>query len=75
MLSVFSFSNFFINLLPIFLHTGKDAGVDDRDGLENRCTRKGTQGSNPCLSAIESDVSARYSFYFPLLQLYYKVCQ
>ena len=24
----------------------------DRDGFENRCTRKGTQGSNPCLSAI-----------------------
>lgn len=23
----------------------------DRDGLENRCTLTGTQGSNPCLSA------------------------
>ena len=23
----------------------------DRDGLENRCTRKGTEGSNPSLSA------------------------
>ncbi len=23
----------------------------DRDGLENRCTLMGTQGSNPCLSA------------------------
>ena len=33
--------------------TGKDAGVVDRDGLENRCTRKGTQGSNPCLSATK----------------------
>ena len=29
----------------------KDAGVVDRDGLENRCTLAGTQGSNPCLSA------------------------
>ncbi len=29
----------------------KDAGVVDRDGLENRCTRKGTEGSNPSLSA------------------------
>ena len=24
----------------------------DRDGLENRCARKGTVGSNPTLSAI-----------------------
>ena len=31
--------------------TRKDAGVVDRDGLENRCTLMGTQGSNPCLSA------------------------
>lgn len=31
--------------------TRKDAGVVDRDGLENRCTLTGTQGSNPCLSA------------------------
>ncbi len=30
---------------------GKDAGVVERDGLENRCTLTGTQGSNPCLSA------------------------
>ena len=29
----------------------KDAGVVERDGLENRCTLSGTQGSNPCLSA------------------------
>ena len=29
----------------------KDAGAVDRDGLENRCTLTGTQGSNPCLSA------------------------
>ena len=32
----------------------KDAGVVDRDGLENRCTLTGTQGSNPCLSAKSS---------------------
>ncbi len=31
----------------------KDAGVDDRGGLENRCSLMGTQGSNPCLSAIK----------------------
>lgn len=38
----------------------KDAGVVDRDGLENRCTLTGTQGSNPCLSAntqVKSAVS------------------
>jgi tRNA(Arg) A34 adenosine deaminase TadA len=29
----------------------KGAGVDDRGGLENRCSRKVTQGSNPCPSA------------------------
>ncbi len=34
----------------------KDAGVVDRDGLENRCTLTGTQGSNPCLSANDADV-------------------
>ena len=33
----------------------KDAGAVDRDGLENRCTLTGTQGSNPCLSAINAD--------------------
>ena len=36
----------------------KDAGVVDRDGLENRCTLTGTQGSNPCLSAIMFDYQA-----------------
>ena len=36
----------------------KDAGVVDRDGLENRCTLTGTQGSNPCLSAINQVKSA-----------------
>lgn len=30
---------------------GRDAGVVDRGGLENRCPACGTQGSNPCLSA------------------------
>lgn len=29
-----------------------DAGVVERGGLENRCASNGTQGSNPCLSAI-----------------------
>lgn len=33
----------------------KDAGVVDRGGLENRCALAGTQGSNPCLSAINAD--------------------
>ncbi len=36
----------------------KDAGVVDRDGLENRCTLTGTQGSNPCLSANQLDYQA-----------------
>ena len=27
----------------------------DRGGLENRCALAGTQGSNPCLSAIKPD--------------------
>ena len=34
--------------------TRKDAGVVDRDGLENRCTLTGTEGSNPSLSATET---------------------
>ena len=29
----------------------RGAGAVDRGGLENRCTRKGTEGSNPSLSA------------------------
>lgn len=29
----------------------RGARVVDRGGLENRCAREGTQGSNPCLSA------------------------
>jgi hypothetical protein len=29
----------------------RGAGVVERGGLENRCGRKSTQGSNPCLSA------------------------
>ena len=32
-------------------YIGIGAGVDERDGFEIRCTCKGTQGSNPCLSA------------------------
>ncbi len=31
----------------------RDAGVVDRDGLENRCTGNGTEGSNPSLSAYK----------------------
>ena len=40
-----------LKLLNFALPKRKDAGVVDRDGLENRCTLTGTQGSNPCLSA------------------------
>ena len=29
----------------------------DRDGLENRCARKGTVGSNPTLSAIDTQIA------------------
>jgi hypothetical protein len=36
------------------LHVRRGAGVVERDGFEIRCTCKGTQGSNPCLSAITS---------------------
>lgn len=32
----------------------KDAGVAERDGLENRCTGNCTEGSNPSLSAIKN---------------------
>ena len=39
------------NFAPAIENERKDAGVVDRDGLENRCTLTGTQGSNPCLSA------------------------
>lgn len=38
----------------------KDAGVVDRDGLENRCTLTGTQGSNPCLSAKKAALKAAF---------------
>ena len=31
----------------------RGARVAESGGLENRCTRKGTVGSNPTLSAIE----------------------
>lgn len=36
----------------------KDAGAVERDGLENRCTLTGTEGSNPSLSANHQSVSA-----------------
>jgi hypothetical protein len=35
----------------------RGAGVVERDGLENRCTRKRTVGSNPTLSANKCSVS------------------
>ncbi len=38
-----------------FIPPWKDAGVVDRGGLENRCALAGTQGSNPCLSAINAE--------------------
>ena len=37
--------------LPLQAKIRKDAGVADRDGLENRCTGNRTEGSNPSLSA------------------------
>ena len=33
----------------------RGAGAADRAGLENRCGRKPTEGSNPSLSALHSD--------------------
>ena len=44
-----------VNFAAEIIDNWKDAGVVDRDGLENRCTLTGTQGSNPCLSAINPD--------------------
>ena len=41
--------------------SGRDAGVVDRDGLENRCTSNCTQGSNPCLSASFNNKQAQDS--------------
>lgn len=45
----------------------KDAGVDDRGGLENRCTAIRTQGSNPCLSAIGCDFGRNFFCLYELL--------
>ncbi len=36
------------------LEARRDAGVVERAGFENQCTRKGTQGSNPCPSAANA---------------------
>jgi hypothetical protein len=36
--------------------------VVDRDGLENRCAREGTVGSNPTLSAIAADNDICYQY-------------
>ncbi|MDE7411722.1 MAG: hypothetical protein K2M94_06760, partial [Paramuribaculum sp.] len=36
----------------------------DRDGLENRCTLTGTQGSNPCLSAKNAVSYQLAAFFF-----------
>ena len=44
----------------------RGAGVVERGGLENRCGRKSTQGSNPCLSASSfPDVYPFHRFGFP----------
>lgn len=40
----------FFNFVTCF--NWKDAGVVERDGLENRCTGNCTEGSNPSLSAF-----------------------
>ena len=40
-----------IEKIANFAHERRDARVVEWDGLENRCTLTGTQGSNPCLSA------------------------
>ena len=37
--------------IQIFAVHWRDARAVEWGGLENRCTCKGTQGSNPCLSA------------------------
>ncbi len=38
-------------------HPWRDAGVVERGGLENRCARERTEGSNPSLSANDLDVT------------------
>ena len=45
----------------------RDAGVVERGGLENRCARKGTGGSNPFLSAKQQKSSCESVgiFYLP----------
>ena len=45
----------------------KDAGVDDRGGLENRCTAIRTQGSNPCLSAIGCDFGRNFFLFIGIV--------
>lgn len=41
----------------------------ERDGLENRCTLTGTEGSNPSLSANNEEGSLRVASFFLLPQL------
>ena len=41
----------------------------ERDGLENRCTLTGTEGSNPSLSANNEEGSLHVASFFLLLQL------
>ena len=41
----------------------------ERDGLENRCTLTGTEGSNPSLSANNEEGSLRVASFFLFLQL------
>ena len=38
---------------------GRVAGVVERDGLENRCTRERTEGSNPSPSASQDVIGGK----------------
>ena len=47
-------------------HIWRGAGVVERGGLENRCSLRATEGSNPSLSA-RKDASVRARFYMLLI--------
>lgn len=47
-----------------FLSNWRSAGAVERDGLENRCTFRGTEGSNPSLSARKFNYP-RFSEFLP----------
>ena len=47
----------------------RGAGVVERGGLENRCGRKSTEGSNPSLSAIPPQFKSSLRLRHPMILL------